>query len=323
MNRTTWLAAGIAACLGATPAFAQQADEHAGHHQTPPTPTSTDKTKEAQTPSKQADMDHTTMDHSQMQGMDHAKMGHADDGELPASVDPREPIPVPDAADRAAAFPAVHDHHQHGTSTHAYSLIDRLEVADADDGTALGWEGTGWIGGDIDKFWWRTEGHALDGKIERGQVEALYGRGIRAWWDVVAGVRHDFGEGPGRTWVGVGVQGLAPYKFEVSATAYVGEQGRTALVAEAEYDTLLTNRLILQWRAEANAYGKDDPVLGLGAGMSSIEAGARLRYEINRQFAPYIGIEHERTFGNTADMRRASGADVHDTRVVAGVRIWF
>ena len=95
MNRTTWLAAGIAACLGATPAFAQQADEHAGHHQTPPTPTSTDKAKEAQTPSKQADMDHTTMDHGQMQDMDHAKMGHADDGELPAAADPREPIPVP------------------------------------------------------------------------------------------------------------------------------------------------------------------------------------------------------------------------------------
>ena len=233
MNRTTWLAAGIAACLGATPAFAQQADEHAGHHQTPPTPTSTDKAKEAQTPSKQADMDHTTMDHGQMQDMDHAKMGHADDGELPAAADPREPIPVPDAADRAAAFPAVHDHHQHGTSIQDYSLIDRLEVSDADEGTELGWEASGWVGGDIQKFWWRTEGHALDGEIERGQVEALYGRGIRAWWDVVAGVRHDFGEGPGRTWVGVGVQGLAPYKFEVSATAYVGEQGRTALVAEA------------------------------------------------------------------------------------------
>ena len=175
----------------------------------------------------------------------------------------------------------------------------------------------------MQKFWWRSEGHAADGKVARGSVEALYGRGIRAWWDLVAGVRHDFGTGPSRNWLGVGVQGLAPYKFEVSATAYVGEQGRTALVAEAEYDILLTNRLILQWRAEASAYGKDDPALGIGRGLSSVEAGLRLRYEITRRFAPYIGIEHERAFGGTARHRRTLGDDAGDTRAVAGLRIWF
>jgi copper resistance protein B len=154
-------------------------------------------------------------------------------------------------------------------------------------------------------------------------MEGLYGRGIRAWWDVVAGVRHDFGEGPGRSWVGVGIQGLAPYKFEVSATAYAGQQGRTLLQAEAEYDTLLSNRWILQWRAEARAYGKDDPALAIGAGLSTLEAGLRLRYEVTRQFSPYIGIEHGRAFGRTADLRRAAGHRADDTTVVAGIRIWF
>lgn len=249
-------------------------------------------------------------------------MGHAA-GDLPVDAPPREPIPVATDADRAAAFPAVHAHHQHGTSTHAYSLVDRLEVSDADDGTALGWEGSGWIGGDLHRFWWRTEGHALQDTVERASMEGLYGRGIRAWWDVVAGVRHDFGEGPGRSWVGVGIQGLAPYKFEVSATAYAGQQGRTLLQAEAEYDTLLSNRWILQWRAEARAYGKDDPALAIGAGLSTLEAGLRLRYEVTRQFAPYIGIEHGRAFGRTADLRRAAGHRADDTTVVAGIRIWF
>ncbi|GAB1407979.1 copper resistance protein B [Thermomonas brevis] len=288
---------GIAACIAlASPACIAQ---HAEHPQPP-----------------QAQVDHSKMDHSQM---DHSTMDHGDDARTP----PREPIPAVTDADRTAAFPPVHAHHQHGTSIHHYTLIDRLEVADGGHGGELGWETGGWIGGDVQKLWWRSEGHAADGKVARGSVEALYGRGIRAWWDVVAGVRHDFGAGPSRNWLGVGVQGLAPYKFEVSATAYVGEQGRTALVAEAEYDTLLTNRLILQWRAEASAYGKDDPALGIGRGLSSVEAGLRLRYEITRQFAPYIGIEHERAFGGTARLRRATGDAAGDTRAVAGLRIWF
>lgn len=262
------------------------------------------------------EMDHSKMDHSQMQGMDHSTMDH--------SAPPRvTPVPPVTQADRDAAFPAAHTHHQHGTSIHSYWLLDRLEVSDADDGTALGWEATAWIGGDLQRVWLRSEGESVDGRIEHGDVEVLYGRSVRPWWDVLAGVRQDVGEGPSRTWAAIGVQGLAPYKFEVAATAYIGQGGRTALRAEAEYDTLLTNRLILQWRAEANAHGKDDPLAGIGAGLSTVELGARLRYEITRQFAPYIGIEHDRAFGNTADLRRTSGHGAGDTRVVAGVRVWF
>ena len=269
--------------------------------------------------SKTEDMDHSKMegmDHSNMEGMDHSKIDHAPSTSV-------TPIPLVTQADREAAFPAVHTHHEHGTSINSYWLLDRLEVSDANDGTALGWEALAWIGGDIQRVWLRSEGESVDGRIEHGDVEVLYGRSVRAWWDVFAGVRQDVGEGPSRTWAAFGVQGLAPYKFEVAATAYIGQGGRTALRAEVEYDTLLTNRLILQWRAEANAHGKADPLAGIGAGLSTVEFGARLRFEVTRQFAPYIGIEHDRAFGNTADLRRNAGHGAADTRVVAGVRVWF
>lgn len=311
------------ACALAAPATARA--QHQGHAM-PPKPTSPARkapptkaapakapAKPAQPMRKPAAVDHSTMDHS---AMDHATM----DQPAPVRI---TPVPPATQADREAAFPAVHAHHQHGTSVHSYWLLDRLEVSDAEDGTALGWEANAWIGGDIQRVWLRSEGESVDGRIEHGDVEVLYGRGVRAWWDVLAGVRHDIGQGPSRTWAAIGVQGLAPYKFEVAATAYLAQGGRTALRAEAEYDTLLTNRLILQWRAEANAHGKDDPLAGIGAGLSTLEAGARLRYEITRQFAPYIGIEHDRAFGNTADLRRDAGHDAADTRLVAGVRVWF
>lgn len=274
--------------------------------------------------SKMEGMDHSKMegmDHSQMEEMDHSKMDHSAMGQGDGTL--VTPIPVVTDVDRQAAFPDVHLHHLHGTDTHSFWLVDRLEVSDADTGTALGWEASAWIGGDVQRLWLRTEGEAVDGRVEHGDIEVLYGRSVRTWWDVMAGVRQDIGEGPSRTWAAFGVQGFAPYKFEVAATAYVGQSGRTAARVEAEYETLFTNRLILQWRAEANAYGKADPLNRIGSGVSTLEAGLRLRYEVTRQFAPYIGIEHERAIGNTADLRRASGHSASDTRVVAGVRMWF
>ena len=313
------LAASMALAL---PARAQ----HAGHAM-PAVPASpTPPPSPPATPDPHAGMDHAAMDHAAMDdgAMDHAAMGHAPapaDGVAPAL--PRDPIPVPTDADRAAAFPAVHAHHMHGTRPHAYWLLDRLELVDADHGRGMAWEGNAWLGGDVQRLWLRSEGHARAGKLERGDLEVLYGRGVRAWWDVLAGVRHEAGEGPSRTWAAFGVQGMAPYKFEVSATAYLGQGGRSAARLEAEYDTLLSNRWILQWRAEADLQGQADPVLRRGAGLSAVEAGLRLRYEVTRQFAPYVGIEHERLFGATAKLHRADGEAARDTRVVAGVRVWF
>ena len=226
-------------------------------------------------------------------------------------------------ADREAAFPPVAGHAAHDRAIHSYWLVDRLEAHDTDHGTAVEWEALGWIGTDLDRLWLRSEGERSGGSTESADIEVLYGRAVARWWDAVAGVRHDFGEGPTQTFVAFGVMGMAPYKFEVEATAYLGESGQTALRLEAEYDTLLTNRLILQWQAEAEWHGRNDERRGIGSGLGTIEAGLRLRYEITRRFAPYIGVVRERAFGNTADLRREEGDDIDDTRFAAGLRFWF
>lgn len=266
--------------------------------------------------------DHESMDHA---GMDHAAMGHrvGDRGE-PAPVEPREPIPPLTDADRAAAFPPdVHGHELHGPTVNSYFLFNRLEAFDADPGAGQAWEATGWIGGDVNRLWLRSEGERADGVTESADLEVLYGRAISPWWDFVAGVRQDFKPGDSQTWGAIGVQGLAPQKFEVSATAYIGERGQTAARLEAEYELLLTNRWVLQPLVEVELFGKNDPARHVGSGLSTAEVGLRLRYEITRQFAPYIGIVHERAFGGTADYRRAHFEKADETRLVVGLRTWF
>lgn len=258
--------------------------------------------------------------------VDHAAMGHhlPPDPDLPATAPPREPIPVVTPADRIAAFPDVGGHTVHDTSVHSFWMLDRLETWDADPGTGLGWELESWTGTDLNRLWLRSEGERVDGTTESADLEVLYGRAVAPWWGVLAGVRHDFGgEGPSQTFAALGVTGMAPYKFEVDATAYLGESGQTAVALEVEYETLFTNRLILQWLAEAEAYGKTDPERGIGSGLSTLELGLRLRYEIRREFAPYVGVAWERAYGGTADYRREHSSDIEDTRIVAGVRIWF
>ena len=261
-----------------------------------------------------------------MQGMDHSAMGHdmsAMPGMSMAPIEPITPIPVVTDADRAAAVRPAAGHSVHDNSIQNYTLIDRLEVWDADEGTGMQWEAQTWIGTDLNRLWLRSEGERSDGRTESADLEVLYGRSVAAWWDVVAGIRHDFKPGESQDFLAFGVMGLAPYKFEVEATAYIGESGQTAARFEVEYETLLTNRLILQPLVEVNLHGKDDPRRGIGSGLSTVEAGLRLRYEFTREFAPYIGIVRERTFGGTADFRRAEGEDIDDTRLVAGLRIWF
>lgn len=267
-----------------------------------------------------AGMDHSKMDHSKM---DHAGMHHPPGRapELPADAAPRTPLPPITEADRAAAFPQLaHGHATHDCRIHSYWLADRLEWQ---EGEVLAWEGLAWIGGDIHRLWLRTEGEASGGEVEHGDVELLYGRSVTPWWDVLAGVSGSIGHGPSRQWAAFGVQGHAPYKFEVKATGYVGAGGRTAAALEVDYDTLLARRTVLQWQLGAHAYGKDDPEAGVGAGLSTVEAGARLRYEFSRRFAPYVGLQVERAHGATADLRRAEGDPVRDTRLVAGLRVWF
>lgn len=270
---------------------------------------------------------HSTMQHDMgtMQSdpapMDHAAMGHG--AKTAAPTEPRTPIPAVTDEDRAAAIPPPNDHPVHDNTIQHYMLLDRLEAWDADPGTGIGWEGLGWVGTDLNRLWLRSEGERSDGHTESADLEILYGRSIARWWDVVAGIRHDFKPGASQDFAAIGVMGLAPYNFEVEATGYIGESGQTAARFEVEYETLLTNRLILQPLIEVNLHGQNDERRGIGSGLSTAEAGLRLRYEITRQFAPYIGIIHERAFGRTADFRRVEGEDVDDTRVVAGFRIWF
>jgi copper resistance protein B len=252
--------------------------------------------------------------------VDHAAMGHT--LPPPASV-PREPVPPLSDADRAAAFPEIAAHAAHGAGLHSYMLFDRLEAWDADPGTGLAWDALGWFGSDLDRLWLRSEGERIDGATETADVELLYGHAAARWWDFVGGVRLDFGTGPSQTFAGIGVIGRAPYNFEVEATAYVGESGQTTARFEIEYDMLLTNRLIIQWRADADLYGKDDARRGIGSGLSTLEAGVRVRYEVTRQFAPFVGVAWDRAYGGTADLRREQGEDVDDARFVAGLRLWF
>lgn len=187
----------------------------------------------------------------------------------------------------------------------------------------MNWDSKGWVAGDLNCFWFRTEGEGENGDLGDAEAHALYGRAIARWWDLVVGLRQDVRPGPGRTWAAVGIQGLAPYWFEVEATAYIGESGRTHLRLESEYELLLTNRLVLQPLVEVDIYGKSDPARGLGAGVSTLDAGLRLRYEIRRELAPYVGVTWNRKFFGTADLAKAEGEDISGTRFAVGVRVWF
>lgn len=280
---------------------------------------------QSQSQEKAPDMDHSKMGHGAMQGpmggMDHAKMNHGS-AETPTATS-RTPIPVLTDADRAAAFPPLQGHKVHDSAINSFFLLDQLEYQDADEGSTLAWDASGWIGGDINRLWLRSEGERTNGVTEDAELQALYGRSIGPWWDVVAGVRQDFKPESPQTWAAFGIQGMALYAFEVEATAFVGENGQTAARFEGEYDILLTNRLILQPIAEVNFYGKNDPERGVGSGLANTEVGLRLRYEIIRQFAPYIGVTWSRAYGNTADLVRDEGGDVEEARLVAGIRMWF
>lgn len=201
-------------------------------------------------------------------------------------------------------------------------LFDRLELQGGGE-DPLNWNLKAWAGKDLDKVWLRSEGERASGHTEHAEAELLWGHAIRPWWDVVVGVRHDIEPGPSRDWAAIGLQGIAPYEFDVEATAYLGEGGRMSMRLEAEYELLLTQRLILQPLMELDWYRRDDPERMTGSGWSSLELSLRLRYEIRREIAPYVGVVHARSFGDTADFARAAGRDADDTRVVAGLRIWF
>ena len=251
---------------------------------------------------------------------DHSAHGATPAPASAAAQQPKEPIPPLTDADRAAAFPpTLQGHAVHDRAINYMFLFDQLEWQGSDNGGA-NLDYLSWIGGDRNRIWIRSEAESERSRLENAFVDVLFGRAIARWWDVVAGVRQDFRPGPARTWVGAGIQGIAPYWFEVEATAYVGESGRTHARFEIEYELLLTNRLILQPLIEGELYGKSDPERALGAGLSTIETGLRMRYEFKREFAPYVGIVRTRgadPIGSSPGLRSSA-----ENRLVVGLRMW-
>lgn len=269
---------------------------------------------------------------------EHAAMGHCTPAPSAGAAASAPPVAPPSAiarsgheqaADRvwdpramAAVRAAVYA--EHGRFRGSKVMIDRLEYRAVDGRDGYAWEGDAWYGGDYDKLWLKTEGEGSFGDaLEAAEVQALFSRALDPWFNLQAGVRYDIRPKPDRAHLAVGVQGLAPYWFEVDVAAFVSDKGDVTVRLEAEYDQRLTNRLILQPRVELDLAAQDVPELGIGAGLSSLEAGVRLRYEIVPEFAPYVGVEYERRFGDTADFARAEGEDAGGWAVLAGLRAWF
>ena len=211
-----------------------------------------------------------------------------------------------------------------GGQVFAHALLDQFEGRLGASGGAVRWDGQGWIGGDYDKLWIKSEGKVRDdGRVADGDHELLYDRAVSTYFDLQAGLRSDLDSLSTRNWAAFGVQGLAPLFFEVQATGFVSDNGHLAAKFQGSYDLLLTQRLILQPQLELNLYSRADPKRHDGAGLSDIDAGLRLRYEITRKLAPYAGITYSGQFGGTANFARQAGESPSDLRFVVGIHQWF
>ena len=199
-------------------------------------------------------------------------------------------------------------------------MLNRLEWRG--DSSTYEWDAAAWYGGDFNKLWIETEGEHVEGATRDARLEVLWDRIASRWWSTRLGLRRDI-EGPAQSWVAFGVAGLAPGFVELEAMAYVSDGGRTALRLSTQYDLLLTQRLVLQPALEVNAYGHDDPERLIGAGLSDLELGLRLRYEFRREVAPYLGVNWSKRFGDSADLSEAAGQDPDEISFVAGFRLWF
>ena len=293
-------------------------------------------------------MDHGQMDHGAMEGMDHsahqppvqeatdsppADHPHAGHGQptagdgIPKGIAPS--VPTDHAAD-AVYGPAVMARaraamlKESGGMTFSQFMLDRLEHRMGKGADGYHWEGEGWIGGDINRFAFRTKGEGkIGGPLDHAEMQALYSRAIHPWFNLEAGVRHDIRPDPQHTYAVVGIEGLVPYWFEVGAQAFFSDKGDAHLRLEGSYDQRITQRLILQPAAEVNVSAQDVRELGIGSGVSNVELGLRLRYEFAREFAPYVGVNWERKLGDTARFARADGEKASATSFVMGVRFWF
>lgn len=214
---------------------------------------------------------------------------------------------------------------EHGGGRTWRFTIDRLEAQIRGGRDGFAWDDVQfWYGTPTERLWLKSSGEGEFGEgVESAEVQALYSRALNPWFDLQAGVRADFSPGPNRNYLVLGIQGLAPYWFEVDGAVFVSDKGDVSARFEAEYDLRITQRLILQPSAEIEFNLQDVPELRLGSGLSTAEAGLRLRYEFVPEFAPYVGVQYERAIGDTADFRRLGGEDIGGWRLVTGIRAWF
>ena len=316
------------------PAAVAAPDPHAGHVMpAAATPPATDPHAGHQMPAQPAAVD----PHA---GHDMSTMGAASP-DVPTSADtpgrpPEAPVPAAalggpvHAADGLFGADAMAASRrtlarEHGDVRITTVIIDRLEAGFGDEAETWLWDLQGWSGGDLNRFWWKSEGEGdVDDGLEEVELQALYSRAVTPFWDVQAGLRQDFRpDGENTTHLVLGVQGLAPYWWEVDAAAFLSTEGDLTARVEAEYDQRITQRLILQPRLGIDASAQDIAEQEIGSGLSSIEAGLRLRYEFRKEFAPYVGVEWSRALGETADYIEARGGEPEDTRFVIGLKAWF
>lgn len=194
---------------------------------------------------------------------------------------------------------------------------DTLEWRDSDEGNLMVWEIDAWVGKDLNKLWIKSSGESVDGAVESNEVDILYSKAIAPFWDLQMGIRHEFKPEPTDDWVGIGVMGLAPYLFDVDANVFINKDSLVNVRFSAEYEYLFTQRVVLIPSFEMSVYSDDDNARGIVSGIASTELGVRLQYQIKREFAPYIGINFDKKFGNS--VIDASS----ETQLLAGVSFWF
>jgi copper resistance protein B len=199
-------------------------------------------------------------------------------------------------------------------------LADRIEIA---DGERYGWDLQGWYGGDIQKLWLKSEGAKASGGSRNVELQALWSRAVTPFFDFQAGVRQDFQPTPKRSHLVLGMQGLMPGLFDVDGALFVSDEGDLTARLEADFDLRMTQRWVLQPRMEIELAAQSIPELRVGTGVGAVEGGLRLRYEMRRELAPYVGVAWERKTGDTAEFARAAGEDPRDVSIVIGMRAWY
>lgn len=284
-------------------------------------------------PSSSCPPEHAAMGHckpADQPGNPHAGHGGVVASAPPVAPPPSEALSGPaHAADvifGGAAMMGARENlrREYGDMRASKLLIDRLEwsAVSGRDGYLL--DAQGWYGGDINKLWLKSEVEGDRGrKPEQAEAQVLWSRAIDPWFDVQAGFRFDATRGPNRAHLVLGVQGLAPYWYEVDGALFLSNKGELTARGEAEYDLRITQKLILQPLAEIDLSAQNIEELGIGAGLSTAELGLRMRYQVSQQFAPYVGLSYERAFGKTRRFRRSDGEDGDSLGFVAGLRVWF